>query len=288
MPYQGKELNVTVGAPTRAVLEDLIGDLKELAWERGLEDFEVLHVGPDPDGGYEATIRAHNLNLRTIGGAIKRAGGWVKGRVGGIRERRREARGREEGEFLEGMRRKAESMGYPLPETYEEAKEFEEFLEEKGEYLEQMRRTRVEEWKSKEREYKRQYKEPSKWERFARGTGRVWKGAKEVAGPRVPIRGWYIPPPHPELYVPGAPSWRPTTEFMPAGEAHRPQLGTLRRVSTPPPTTRIKVPFRDIERLEGLGTAMGRLRRLEEFPAVDQAVYAEIRANTIRVLKEGN
>lgn len=60
--YQGKEFNVTIGAPTREVLDQMVEGLHTYAGEHGLEDFEVLSRRPDPDGGWECTLRAHNWN----------------------------------------------------------------------------------------------------------------------------------------------------------------------------------------------------------------------------------
>jgi len=174
--------------------------------------------------------------------------------------------------FMEEVRRKAKKWGFPEPATYEEARDIAREIKRYEEFEESERRAKVAEAKAHERGFRRKYgREPL----------RVFSRAyKAVAGPKRPVSSeWYIPKARKEVYVPGVPRWRPTTEFVPAGGAHRPQLGMLRSAGTPPPSTRIKVPFRDIERLEGLGTAMGRLRKLEEFPAVDQAVYAEIRAN---------
>jgi len=125
------------------------------------------------------------------------------------------------------------------------------------------------ELKSKLREYRRKYR-PDMGKTIQR-----WLKPR----PQTQLRDFYIGRAQPGLYVPKVPAWRPTTEFMPAGEAHRPELGQLRRVGAPGPSVRIKTPFRDVQRFEGLGTAMSRLRQLEEFPAVDRAVYAEIHAN---------
>jgi len=137
-----------------------------------------------------------------------------------------------------------------------------------------------EELKAKIREFKKKYKDPSKLEKFLKGAGRTWKGVKEAAGPRGRLpSGFYVGRPMPGLYVPKVPAWRPTTEFMPAGEAHTPHLSQLRTAGAPGPSQKIRVPFRDVERFEGIGTAMGRLRVLEQLPAVDRAVYAEIHAN---------
>lgn len=186
-----------------------------------------------------------------------------------------------EQELLNAMRKKAAQYGVKPPGTYEEALEFEMFLpglERKGEVEELERKARMEE--AKTRMSALRAARPTKLQKFLKGAGRTWKGAKEVAGPRGKVsREWYIPKAQKELYVPKVPSWRPTTEFMPAGEAHRPQLGTLRRAGSPPPSVPIKAPFRDVERFEGLGSALGRLRGLEKLPAVDQAVYSEIHAN---------
>ena len=136
------------------------------------------------------------------------------------------------------------------------------------------------ELEAKLREYRQKFKKPSKFERFLKGTGRTWKGVKEAAGPKTPIKGFYIPKAMPEYYVPGGRVRKLTDPTgAPAGYMHIPHLHSLQRAGAPPPTQAIKAPFRDVERFEGLGSALGRLRGLERFPRVDQAVYAEIHAN---------
>lgn len=147
-------------------------------------------------------------------------------------------------------------------------------LRKEEEYRKRVLKVEEEELKAREREYKRKYKTSP-----GQAIGKAWKTAKEVAGPKVPIKGLYIPKAMPGLYVPKVPAWRPTTEFMPAGEAHRPHLGLLKRAGSPGPSTKIKAPFRDVLKFEGLGSALSRLRLLEKFPEVDKAVYAEIQAN---------
>lgn len=63
--YQGKEFTCIVQAPTMEDIEFMIHDLEDYADEHGLEQFEVLQKGPDPDGGYKAVIVAHNWNPLT-------------------------------------------------------------------------------------------------------------------------------------------------------------------------------------------------------------------------------
>lgn len=60
--YQGKEFTCIVQTPTMEDIEFMIHDLSDYADEHGLEHFEVLNKGPDPDGGYRAIIVAHNWN----------------------------------------------------------------------------------------------------------------------------------------------------------------------------------------------------------------------------------
>lgn len=60
--YQGKEFTCIVQAPSSEDIEFMIQDLRDYADEHGLEQFEVLQQGPDPDGGYRAVIVAHNWN----------------------------------------------------------------------------------------------------------------------------------------------------------------------------------------------------------------------------------
>lgn len=113
---------------------------------------------------------------------------------------------------------------------------------------------------------------------------KVWKTYKGILGPTKPVsKHWYIPAAMEEYYVPGARVRALTTPPMqgsPIAEVNRPNLAMLKRSSSPPPLTSIKVPrLRNIERQEGLGPAMGKLRQLGQFPKVDWAVYSEIHAN---------
>ena len=130
---------------------------------------------------------------------------------------------------------------------------------------------KLEELKGKRREERA--KGRRKW-------GKVGKAVVQATVPGKPHPRWYIPKAMPEYYVPGGRVRKLTDPTgAPAGYMHTPHLHSLQRAGAPPPTAAVKAPFRDVERFEGLGTAMGRLRELERFPSVDQAVYAEIHAN---------
>jgi len=60
--YQGKEITSTIQAPTREALEDMLGAMRHYSSRQGLGPVKVLESGPDPDGGYRATLVAHNFN----------------------------------------------------------------------------------------------------------------------------------------------------------------------------------------------------------------------------------
>lgn len=60
--YQGKEFTVLLQAPTEQKLEQMINGLKKFAYRFEMEDIKVLSKRKDPDGGWEATIKAHNWN----------------------------------------------------------------------------------------------------------------------------------------------------------------------------------------------------------------------------------
>ncbi|KKN45369.1 hypothetical protein LCGC14_0683550 [marine sediment metagenome] len=92
--YRGREFKMTIGAPTREDLKDMIFAAEEMANENNLEYVEVVAEYEDPDGGWEAIIIAHNFNpfkwikdkAVAIGGKIK--SGW-RARGGGSAERAR-------------------------------------------------------------------------------------------------------------------------------------------------------------------------------------------------------
>lgn len=140
---------------------------------------------------------------------------------------------------------------------------------------EQKMETALEELKSERRKFKRQYK-PDVGKRFLK----TYKG---ILGPARSVpRDFYIPRAMKEYYVPGSrvrALTTPPTQGSPIAEINRPQLGMLQRASAPPPSTPVRAPFRDVERQEGLGPALGRLRSLGKFPKVDWAVYSEVHAN---------
>ena len=60
--YQGREITCTVQANTKGQLDRLIGGLNDYAKSQGLERVQIVQKRKDPDGGYEAIVRAHNFN----------------------------------------------------------------------------------------------------------------------------------------------------------------------------------------------------------------------------------
>lgn len=230
-------------------------DFPRIDWEKPREEEpEVVEEEPEVIEGKFRDVEEEPPPREGLRGKFR---GWREGR---------------KVDFIEEIRKKARKWGFPEPETYEEAEDIEGEIKRYEEFGESERRAKVEEAKAHERGFRRKYRrEPLKT--FS-------KAYKAIAGPKHPVsREWYIPKAQAGLYVPKMPGWRPTTEQVPAGEAHRPELGPLRRAGSPPPSTPIKAPFRDVERFEGLGTAMSRLRGLEKLPRIDQAVYSEIHAN---------
>jgi len=75
--YQGKESTVILQAPSRKELSTLIRSTRSHAKKNGMDRFRVLEKGKDPDGGYRATVTAHNLNPIT----------WIKSKVGSSESR---------------------------------------------------------------------------------------------------------------------------------------------------------------------------------------------------------
>jgi hypothetical protein len=60
--WQGKEITSLLQANTEADLNDLIDDMRIFASSNGMGQVQVLQKRKDPDGGYEAVLRAHNFN----------------------------------------------------------------------------------------------------------------------------------------------------------------------------------------------------------------------------------
>jgi len=66
--YQGREITVTLQANTKAQLERLIKGIRRYAKLEELGKVQVVQKRKDPDGGWEAIVRAHNWNpLKALG-----------------------------------------------------------------------------------------------------------------------------------------------------------------------------------------------------------------------------
>lgn len=74
--YQGKEITSTLQANSREELNVLVGGMRKYAQGQGLGPIDILQSRRDPDGGYEAIVRAHNFN------PFK----WIKEKVGKSKE----------------------------------------------------------------------------------------------------------------------------------------------------------------------------------------------------------
>jgi len=60
--YQGKEFRTHLQANSEEDLNEMIAGLHAYAMEYGLDPPKILQRGPDPDGGFEASISSHNKN----------------------------------------------------------------------------------------------------------------------------------------------------------------------------------------------------------------------------------
>lgn len=78
--YQGREFTSTLQANSKAELDGLIKGMEDYSRKYGIGPLVVLQKRRDPDGGYEAVVKAHNWN------PIE----WIKGKLGGEREERPE------------------------------------------------------------------------------------------------------------------------------------------------------------------------------------------------------
>ena len=198
----------------------------------------------------------------------------------------------EQKEFIEEMRKEAVRLGYPKAgeiSSYEVAKEFQEGLPKVRKWAEEQELIGL---KSKEqlkadiaalRKQRKQY-EPSRWKTFKAGAKAFGGFAEKKLKPRpkLELRGFYIPQTMKEYYVPGKQVRKLTTPPMQGSiiaEVNRPNLELLMRSSSPPPITSIKAPQIRPTEFGEMGSALGRLRQLGKFPAVDWAVYNEIRTN---------
>ena len=74
--YQGREVTTTIQAGNLKDLNKMISGMRLYAQSQGLGPIKILEKQEDPDGGYEAIIRAHNWN------PVK----WVKDKISGDSE----------------------------------------------------------------------------------------------------------------------------------------------------------------------------------------------------------
>lgn len=119
--YQGREFTQYIQAPTKKALEGMIKGTRAYAKRHGLGKVEVLQRRQDPDGGWEAILKAHNWN------PIK----WLKSRFS--KEKRTEysrERETERGEKEEERRIREEEKAQrkeEREEAWKERKEKEHF-----------------------------------------------------------------------------------------------------------------------------------------------------------------
>ena len=60
--FPGNGMTTIVQGPTEAAVKNTISALEKTAVELGHEDFDILDMGPDPNGGYRAVVVTHNFN----------------------------------------------------------------------------------------------------------------------------------------------------------------------------------------------------------------------------------
>ena len=319
MKYQGKEFRTYIQANSEEALDEMIGQTQKYSKRVRTGPIRLLEKRHDPDGGWEATIVAHNWN------PIR----WIKEKFGGKREGEEPELSYEEkldiGEEEELLKVRKEQLEEEkavreAEEKVEEAEESEEIKpdEKESSEKEELRRltgklgelekataiveaeaklaeleaakekwTKLPEDVEATRQELARKREEEKKKLKREGRERVAKKAlatyKAVLGPTRPVsKHFYIPRQMPEYYVPGRAVRKLTTpprQESPIGQVSTPNLVGLRRASSPPPATAIRVPFKDVERQEGLGPAFSRLRQMGKFPKVDWAVYSEVHAN---------
>ena len=265
MKYQGREFRTYLQAPTERKLSQMVVEQGDYARKVGTGPIEVLQKGRDPDGGWEATVIAHNWN------PFK----WIRKKVKGKPKEEEEEekalvpysyRFQEEWEKeppVEGkFREKTEEVSKEKPDK-EEVKTKEELLRIRRKERE-LAQKKLDLLEAELRAEKRRAGEDV-WGRAARTAGRAERVAgalykvgtlggspktvrKDLYLPRAG-KGYYVPPPkkelyvpepRKELYVPGAP--RKTSIGGPLKEVSTPKLESLRRqgeLSTGPRDTRM-------------------------------------------------
>ena len=88
--YQGREVRVHIKANTLSELNRMITGMRKYAQAHKLGAIQVLRKHKDPDGGYEATIVAHNWNpLKWVAEKWEARGGGYEARLAKARERER-------------------------------------------------------------------------------------------------------------------------------------------------------------------------------------------------------
>jgi len=91
--YQGKEFTTNLQANTEAELDALITGLNKYAKQHNIESVQILQKKRDPDGGWEAVVKAHNWN------PIQ----WVKEKFKEKGEKAKEGKGRMDSLFWEAL-----------------------------------------------------------------------------------------------------------------------------------------------------------------------------------------
>lgn len=171
----------------------------------------------------------------------------------------------------EEMRRKLEEKAAKIMRSEEELEDLK-------------RKTALEEYKSKRRQFKREHRRaPGKWiQKYLKP--RPQMDLAKIFFPGRALR---------ETYIPHAPVKTTLEQIKGIRDISAPQIGmdstigqsvmtssrSLRRASSPPPLQSIKAPSTKPAETEGLGAALVRLRRMGEFKKVDQAVLEEVHAN---------
>lgn len=204
--FQGREITTTIQAPTSKALDGMIKGMRSYARKQNLGEVEVIQRRRDPDGGYEAIIRAHNWNPLS----------WIREKAEVLtpsgRRRRREYK--EEEELLEEEsdedededEDKDEKEIYGRVAEKEAIGESEKAAEEKSERERKKReKTEKEEDKIEAQRRKTELAKLKARERLSKKEARKDRGkvgekiVKAMVPKKVP-KGWYVPKAQPKLY----------------------------------------------------------------------------------------
>lgn len=171
MGYQGREFRTHIQAPTEAELDRMIERSQGYSRGVGTGIVSVLQKGKDPDGGWEATVVAHNRNPID----------WIKEKFGGSEEEKYDdeeeeyeeaERKAKEAELKEEKEAKAAELKAKRKAREEEKAYIEGMEEQRRAYLSEEEKEELERRERGEQKEKEAWKEMEKAAELERSLGR--------------------------------------------------------------------------------------------------------------------